>query len=291
MPDANRLWGVASDWRAYLEEVTAGVNDNADARAVREELRAHLEEARQRPMAEEGLDSEDAAREALGRMGAPQTVAAALRARYCVDWARIARAGIAAGVAGAGVFALGLHLLWRVVRSVMTIGDHAVLSGRFVPPPLSLMNELAYAHALAALLVSLLWSAGALAPLVAALISVRRGAGRRPTEFPVAVVAGLTFAIALALIERGVGALNLVQQAPPIFGGGFFGLVADPLLRAIYADSPLAFVALGWGSGPLSLGGGVHVGETYSEAALIAACCAYAARRISRRQAARTPVM
>lgn len=117
------LWGVALDWQAYLEEATAGLRNNAIARTVREELRAPLEEARQRVMAEEGLDAEEAAREAVRHMGAPQAVGAALRARHSVDWPRVVSAGAAAGVAGAAVFALGLHLLWRVVLAVMTIGD------------------------------------------------------------------------------------------------------------------------------------------------------------------------
>lgn len=120
---------------------------------------------------------------------------------------------------------------------------------------------------------------------------VPRGAGRRPVEAAVTVVAGLTFAIALAGIERGIGALGLVRQVTqPDYGVGFFGFVTDPVLHATYDHAPLTFVALGR-YGPLSLSGVAPIAEWYLGAALIVGGVAYAARRFRRRQAAHAPAM
>jgi hypothetical protein len=72
-------------WEEWLEEATAGIASNSLARSVRRELRAHLIET-VAAVRDENLDGDDAAREALRRMGNPHTV--------CREWqARVAGGG------------------------------------------------------------------------------------------------------------------------------------------------------------------------------------------------------
>jgi len=100
-------WSQALGWQAYLEEATSAIRGNAAARAVREELRAHLEEARRHLLAD-GVPAEEAAARALEQMGEVSAVVAAFADPR--GWRRAPGAAV-----GGALLALGRRVArwWR----------------------------------------------------------------------------------------------------------------------------------------------------------------------------------
>lgn len=116
MPDAHDPWTLALDWQSYLEQATAQIESNALARAVREELRGHLEAERLRATAE-GADPDTAARRAMAAVGDATVVAAAMGAQHGSHlWRRALWVGTLAGAAVAVVGQAVAAVQWVALR-------------------------------------------------------------------------------------------------------------------------------------------------------------------------------
>jgi len=232
MANADDLWDVALDWQTYLEEATAGIGGNTVARAVREELRGHLETERLRALAQ-GTSPETAARRAMAAMGDVRTSAAALGAQHGrVLWRHASWMGAASGLAAAlanGFAAVVLHpMMLRPMMRGERLGVHAL--------------------SLACLF----------APMAMASLWTGRRAGARPVEAAVATMSILGFY---------VSAYPVVSMVFHMFPGVFLGqgpLVLGPVGWTMLGG--LQAAAATYGEGTLLLALAVYALRRAAEA-------------------------
>lgn len=254
MPEAQ--WTTALDWQAYLEECTAGIRDNALARTVREELRAHLE-AECRALVAHGVPPEEAARRALADLGDATQVTRAIAERHRgPNWPRAQVLGTAAGAIGGLVYPC-----WPAVADVCTWTMHrlGLATGGWV-------------------LIAALVAAMSVAVFAAAAVALARcgeRAGVFPAELWAAVFAVVGFAATVwaaahLLVMIGVRAYTAVL---PFWPTG----VLSPAIRAALGQTA-ALPAVSWGT----LGLAAQVTVWYAKGLLLIAVVVYAVRQARR---------